>query len=155
MSSSSSPIEGFSRHHSRRSGGGCCSKGNWSGINIAAMVIGFVLFWPVGLVILYWNIKGRNLKDLPAAIQEKWQAVSTGSFGSASYTDESKGDNVVFDEYQQTQYDRVSELKEEIKNRARSFKIFKSGAKRQADQAEFKDFMSNNHSKDKHSKDDQ
>jgi|GEM_PF-5125446 len=42
-------------------------KGNWSGRNIAAMVVGFVLFWPLGLVLLYWNITGRDVKDLPAA----------------------------------------------------------------------------------------
>jgi hypothetical protein len=41
--------------------GGCCKKGNWSGMNIAAMVIGFVLFWPIGLVLLYWNISGRDI----------------------------------------------------------------------------------------------
>lgn len=148
MSSASSPIEGISRRHSRRSGRGCCSKGNWSGINIAAMVIGFVLFWPVGLVILYWNIKGRNLQDLPSAIQKKWNALFNGSFSGVSSYDESEGENVVFDEYQQTQHDRVSELKEEIKKRASSFKIFKSDAKRQADDAEFKDFMSSDRSQD-------
>jgi hypothetical protein len=144
MSSASSPIEGISRRHSRRSSGGCCSKGNWSGINIAAMVIGFVLFWPVGLVILYWNIKGRNLQDLPSAIQEKWNAM----FSGVKNHKDSEGENVMFDEYQQTQYDRVSELKEEIKNRARSFKIFRSDAQRKADDVEFKDFMSSDRSQD-------
>jgi hypothetical protein len=118
-----------------------CCKGNWSGINIAAMVIGFVLFWPVGLVILYWNISGRNIKDLPSAVQEKWSAFTNGSFSSKANT--TNGTNTVFDEFQQTQHDRISELKEEIKNRAQRFNIFKSDAKRQADEAEFKDFMAN------------
>jgi len=145
MSSASGSIEessGYSRRHSRCGMGRGCSGGNWSGINIAAMVIGFVLFWPIGLVILYWNITGRNLKDLPKAVQQKWSSV----FNATKSHENSNGENSVFDEFQQTQYDRVSELKEEIKNRARSFKIFKSDAKRQADDVEFKDFMSSDRS---------
>ena len=138
-SSSSSPTD----HFSRRSGKRCCAKGNWSGINIAAMVVGFIVFWPVGLVILYWNIKGRDVKDLPKKIQEKWTAMVAGKgFGSSS--DELRTDNNVFNEFQQTQYDRITEIKEEIKSRAGRFNLFRSDAKRRADEQEFKDFMSNN-----------
>ena len=127
---------------------GCCTKGNWSGFNIAVMVIGFVLFWPVGLLILYWNITGRNLKDLPGAVQEKWSAMFNGSWSSSKGNDNMKGVNSIFDEFQQTQYDRITEIKDEIKNRARSFKDFRSNAKRRADEAEFKEFMSSDRSKD-------
>ena len=126
----------------------CCNKGNWSGINIAVMVMGFVLFWPVGLLILYWNITGRNLKDLPGAVQKKWSAMFNGSWSSSKGNDNMKGENSIFDEFQQTQYDRITEIKDEIKNRARSFKDFRSNAKRRADEAEFKEFMSSDRSKD-------
>ena len=138
----------MNRRESRRSrkGGFCgkggCAKGNWSGFNIAAMVIGFVLFWPLGLVVLYWNITGRNIQDLPPAIQQKWNAV----FSGVKNHKDSEGENSVFDEFQQTQYDRISEIKEEIKSRASNFKIFKSDAKREADEVEFKDFMSSDRS---------
>ena len=113
-------------------------KGNWSGMNIAAMVIAFVLFWPVGLVVLYWNIKGRDVRDLPAAVQAKWSSM----VGSKRNVENASG-NSVFNEFQQTQYDRISDIKEEIKNRARSFKEYRSDAKRREDEKEFKDFMSN------------
>ncbi|MCF6190958.1 MAG: DUF2852 domain-containing protein [Cocleimonas sp.] len=145
MSSAGGSIEEDSHYSHRHS---CCgmgrggSRGNWSGVNIAAMVIGFVLFWPIGLVILYWNITGRNLKDLPKAAQKKWSSV----FNATKSHENSNGENSVFDEFQQTQYDRISELKEEIKSRAKHFKIFKSDAKRRADEAEFKDFMSSDRS---------
>ena len=151
MTSADSTIENMGSRYSRkkgerhsRKGGRCCSKGNWSGLNIAAMVIGFVLFWPLGLVVLYWNISGRNIKDLPPAIQEKWNAV----FSGVKNHKDSEGENSVFDEFQQTQYDRIHEIKEEIKTRASNFRVFKSDAKRRADEAEFKDFMSSDRSKD-------
>ncbi len=131
--------------HARK---GCCSKGNWSGINIAAMVIGFVIFWPLGLLILYWNIKGRNVKDLPRAVQQKWSAMVNGSWSPSKSNDSTNGENTVFDEFQQTQYDRIVEIKDEIKNRARSFRDFRSDAKRNEDEAEFQEFMSADRSKD-------
>ena len=144
-SSNNSTINDSGQFRSSRKG--CCNKGNWSGINIAVMVIGFVLFWPVGLLILYWNITGRNLKDLPGAVQDKWNSLFNGSWGS-SKTEVTKGENSLFDEFQQTQYDRITEIKEEIKNRARSFKEYRSDAKRRADEAEFKEFMSADRSRD-------
>ena len=145
-SSSNSTINDSGQYrHSRK---GYCSKGNWSGINIAAMVIGFVLFWPLGLLILYWNIKGREVKDLPKAIQHKWSAMVNGSWSPSKKGDNSDGENTVFDEYQQTQYDRIVEIKDEIKNRARSFSDFRSNAKRREEEAEFQEFMSTDRSKD-------
>ncbi len=130
-----------SNRHSHRVSGGCCSKGNWSGINIAAMVIGFILFWPLGLVVLYWNITGRDLKELPGAFQDLWTKFMKGSSRQNVH---SRSDNTVFDEYQQTQYDRIKEIKDEIVERAHRFSLFREDAKRRAEEKEFKDFMSNN-----------
>ncbi len=107
--------------------------GHWSGLNIAAMVVGFVLFWPVGLVILYWTMTGRNVKDLPDAVREKISGYSSKRQQSSS--------NLVFDDFQQTQYDRIREIKAEIKERSRRFEEFRTDAKRKADQEEFNRFM--------------
>ena len=49
--------------------------------------------------------------------------------------------NQVFNEYQQTQFDRIREIKDEIKERARRFADFRSDAKRRADEEEFRRFM--------------
>ena len=144
-SSSSSTVNDTGQYrHSRK---GCCSRGNWSGINIAVMVIGFVIFWPVGLLLLYWNMTGRDVKDLPGAIQKKWSTMFSGSLSGKAGHDDSTGGNSVFEEFQQTQYDRIVEIKEEIINRARSFRDFRANAKRRADEDEFKEFMSSDRSK--------
>lgn len=148
MSFSNASVADSSSHQSnnRYSRSGCCSKGSWSGINIAAMVIGFILFWPLGLVVLYWNITGRKLKDLPNAAQSLWEKFFNGTFlsGARRQAEYAQGENSVFDEYQQTQYDRIKEIKEEIKDRASRFNVFKGDVKRRAEEKEFKDFMSNN-----------
>lgn len=146
MTSSSSTTANNSHqyHHSRSD---CCKKGNWSFLNIAAMIVGFILFWPVGLFLLFWNISGRDVRDVPSVIQEKCAAMFNGSFFRSRGHQESAEGNSVFEEYQQTQYDRVTEIKEEIKDRSRRFKNFRSKAKRRADESEFKDFMSSDRPK--------
>lgn len=107
----------------------------WNGVNIAAMVVGFVFFWPVGLVVLFWIMSGRQVQELPGAIKEQWARM----FGKGDAVE--AVDNVVFNEYQQTQYDRIREIKEEIKSRANRFSEFRMDAKRRADQEEFNRFM--------------
>lgn len=111
----------------------------WSGVNIAAMVVGFVFFWPVGLVVLFWIMSGRQVQELPGAIREQWHHFFGGSKSPVEGID-----NRVFNEYQQTQYDRIREIKEEIKHRAQRFSDFRSDARRRADQEEFDRFMASN-----------
>ncbi len=120
-------------------GSGCCGfsgNANWSVTNIVAMVIGFVLFWPIGLFILYWILKGRNVTDMRSHLAEKWHRFKGNEATEASGTG-----NQVFNEYQQTQFDRIREIKDEIKERARRFADFRSDAKRRADEEEFRRFM--------------
>lgn len=108
-------------------------RGQWTGINIAAMVVGFVFFWPFGLVVLYWILKGRDVRDLPAAIRQKWSEMRGGSY--------IRSDNVMFNEYQQTQADRIQEIRDEMRAQARRFGEFRAQARRRADEEEFNQFM--------------
>jgi hypothetical protein len=140
MSSSNGFTVDQSNHRSRGCGGrGQC--GNWSGLNIAAMVLGFLFFWPIGVFLLFWIVSGRNVKDLPQAIGHLGSKM-TNYWNDDGFSNNHHSDNVVFNEYQQTQYDRIRELKEEIKARACRFKDFRAKAKRRADEEEFNRFMS-------------
>ncbi len=142
MSSSSSSKSDQPGNRSRgKYCGGRSKCGNWSGLNIATMVLGFVLFWPIGLLILYWNITGRNVKDLPQAIRHQWSRMKGCTKGVDCFSDKRHSDNAVFDEFQQTQHDRIDEIKEEIKVRSRRFGEFRADAKRRADEEEFNQFM--------------
>jgi len=147
MSSSNGQTAATSSDHSYWSGRGYSkgqgSKANWSPLNIGAMVVGFILFWPIGLFVLYWNISGRDARDLPAAVKQKWSAMFNRN-RSTSVSASAATHNSVFDEFQQTQYDRIAEIKEEIKERTRRFNDFRSDAKRRAEEEEFKTFMASN-----------
>ena len=117
-------------------GRGRSDRAKWSSFNIAAMVLGFVFFWPIGLIVLGWILSGRHVQELPGAIRQLWSTVFDKSDDSVS-----NSGNSVFHDYQQTQYDRIREIKEEIKVRSHRFGEFRSNAKRRADQEEFDQFM--------------
>ncbi|MFT5114559.1 MAG: hypothetical protein ACI8P9_003897 [Parasphingorhabdus sp.] len=140
MTSSFNTTEDSGVSHKRKK---CCNFGanaKWSATNIAVLVVAFVLFWPIGLFILYWILKGRNVADLPPKISEKWNRFKGNSFSQGSTSD-----NRVFNDYQQTQYDRILEIKDEIKSRTKRFSDFRSDAKRRADEDEFRRFMDEGH----------
>ena len=86
---------------------------------------------------------GRSVKELPDSMRRQWSRMK-GGWSSPS----DGSDNVVFDEYQQTQYDRIREIRDEIKDRSRRFARFREDAKRRADEEEFNRFMSETPARD-------
>ena len=118
------------------------SDANWSGINIAVMVAGFMLFWPIGLFMLFWILIGRDAQALPATIRQQWSKVTGFWEGTNGQHAHDSTENVVFNEFQQTQYERIREIKDELSERARRFRDFRANAQRRADEEEFSNFMS-------------
>lgn len=114
----------------------------WNPCSIVAMVLGFILFWPIGLALLFWMISGRPVSAIPGAARETWASMfgSGNSSGWASRSTAQSG-NQVFDEYQQTQHDRIAEIKTEIRDTYDRFRDFKNDAKRKAEKEEFDNFM--------------
>ena len=119
----------------------CQARGNWSGFHIASVVVGFMFFWPLGLLLLFWILAGRQVSDLPAAATRLWSWGSAQFGESRPFLRRVHSDNVVLNEYQQAQMDRIEELKAEIAARSRRFHEYRSEARRRADQEEFDHFM--------------
>lgn len=120
---------------SGRRGQGSC---RWGAANTVATVLGFVIFWPAGLAILFWVLSGRHVRDLPHTLKSAWDSVSEHLPRARERT---ATDNVVFNDYQNTQYERIREIRDEIAERARRFTEFKQDAQRRRDQEEFDQFM--------------
>ena len=129
----------------RRSQGPCRSAigrhARWSGINIAAMVVGFVVFWPLGMVVLFWILGGRDVRELPGATRRLWVRVfGENGLPFGERRDGGSG-NRVFEAFQQTQRDRINEIRGEIRERSRRFAEFREASRRRADEEEFERFM--------------
>ena len=143
MSSSNNPAyaQSNSRSWGRCHQNGSHRCGNWSGFNITAMILGFILFWPLGLLILFSNMSGRDVRELPRGLRDMWNGAKASFNRNSEMGKSGSSDNDVFNEYQQTQYDRIHEIKEEIKTRTQRFKEFRENLKRRANEEEFNRFM--------------
>ena len=118
-------------------------KGAW----IAVMVLGFVLFWPVGLAILAYLIwSGRMSCGWHArnGARSDWRSRFRGDFDKArsrvedefrAFTSTYSSGNAAFDEY------RAETLKR-LEEEEREFRQFLEKLRKAKDKAEFEQFMS-------------
>ena len=98
---------------------------------IAAMVLGFILFWPVGLFLLgymIWSKRMFNRSHSCASHRNRaqWQAMRHGGFASSG--------NSAFDSYKA---DMLNRLEEEQK----AFEAFLQRLRDAKDKSEFDQFM--------------
>jgi hypothetical protein len=136
-----------------------------NGIEIAAMVIGFVLFWPIGLAILgylIWRKKMAERDDMmPATVgggvdwraekaqmradlrtmKQEWKARwRGGAAGFGGVMGRTSG-NAAFDDYRSEVLRRLEEERRRLDEEQRHFGDFLLRLKRAKDQEEFDRFM--------------
>ena len=110
-------------------------EAKWTPFHIVSIIVGFILFWPLGLFLLIWVGMGREISELPGIIH-------TSCLKMAAWIRlQSHSGNRVFDEFQQTQLDRIDEIKAEIRERRNAFQKFKEERDRKAEEKEFEEFM--------------
>ena len=139
----SGTFESNSGAEERRHGG--CRKGKrrWSAYEIIAMVAGFVIFWPLGLLALFlklWNgemWKGAAEGNAPWA---GWKIPSSDSWRTAQYGFASSG-NAAFDEYKRTQLARLEEERRKLDDEQKAFREHLARLRKAKDQDEFDRFM--------------
>ncbi len=112
-----------------------CSREHWTLLNIGSIIVGFILFWPIGIFLLFWMLSNRDVRELPGIIKERTRGVRLW------FNQQTNTGIRVFDEFQQTQMDRIDEIKKEIKERYEAFRHYKEEKNRAAEQNEFEEFM--------------
>ena len=103
-------------------------KGAW----IAAMILGFVVFWPLGLAILAYMIWSKRMFGSCANRRNRWNH-RNGDARSAAYGFRSSG-NTAFDAYKAETLRRLEEEQE-------AFQSFLDRLREAKDKAEFDQFM--------------
>jgi len=144
-----------SRDWTHGSGRGRRCAGHWSPFEILAMVLGFIVFWPIGLAILafkIWQRKSGYPGDLQTAAQEKWRearnamsggpwnAMSGGPWSGRRGFYSSTG-NLAFDEWKQAEIARLEEERRKLQEAHREFSAFLDNIRRAKDREEFERFM--------------
>ena len=104
----------------------------WHGWEIALMVTGFVVFWPVGLAILFWILWKKRHGDRTPLPQ--WLARFIGGGAPAS-------GNSAFQAWKQGELDRLEQERRKLAEAEQEFAAFLDQLKRARDREEFERFM--------------
>ena len=120
-----------------------CSNRRWSPLNIFLMIVGFIVFWPLGLAMLAWIVWGDEIRrvagELKSQFSSQFGSVSRPAHGWAqSY---SATGNMAFDEYRAKELKRLEEERRKIDAMRAEFEEFLNEVRRAKDQEEFERFM--------------
>jgi hypothetical protein len=134
-----------------------CGVGRWSLFEIVAMVLGFMVFWPIGLAILGFNMWQRKTGysgDLQTAAQAKWREARSMMGNSARsggpWTSQVWGNrrgfapstgNSAFDDWKSAELARLEEERRKLEQAHNEFASFLENIRRAKDREEFERFM--------------
>jgi hypothetical protein len=119
-----------------------CPRGRWTALNIVLMIIGFAVFWPLGLAMLAWIIWGDEIAGKAEQLRGSFRSFAdrAPSFGTAASFGGSG--NVAFDEYRARELERLAEERRRLEEMRAEFEGFLKELRRVKDQEEFDRFMS-------------
>ena len=111
----------------------------WTPATIALMVVGFMVFWPLGLAMLAYILWGDRLGEFKKDVNRKTDEVFAGcrrASRSQSFTG-----NVAFDDWRNKELDRLAEERRKLDEARDEFDEYMRELRRAKDQDEFDRFM--------------
>lgn len=124
-------------------------KPQWSPLTIALMVVGFIVFWPLGLAVLGYILWGEKFGGSPEKAQAYWNKGKSWigankprhhHFSNRSYGMNSSG-NAAFDEYRAEQLKRLEEERARLDAEIDAFHEYMVNLNKAKDREEFDRFM--------------
>lgn len=118
----------------------------WTPATIALMVIGFMVFWPLGLAMLAYIIWGDRLegfkRDVNRATDGVFAGCRRGSHRRGHHSGPRTG-NVAFDDWREKELERLAEERRKLDETLTEFDEYARELRRAKDQEEFDRFMAN------------
>ncbi|MEM1038051.1 MAG: DUF2852 domain-containing protein [Pseudomonadota bacterium] len=113
----------------------------WTPVTIAMMVIGFMIFWPLGLAMIAYIIWGDRLEQFKSDVNKATDkagdifAKGRGSFANA------RTGNVAFDDWREAELKRLHEERMKLDEMRAEFDDYARELRRAKDKEEFDHFM--------------
>ena len=123
----------------------CMIKPAWTPATIGLMVLGFVVFWPLGLAMLAYILWGDRFEGMARDAKDQWRGSPLkGAFDQmSSNSGYARTGNVAFDDYREKELRRLEEERAKLDAMRADFDDFLRELRRAKDQEEFDRFMSN------------
>jgi hypothetical protein len=121
-------------------------KPQWGPLTIALMVLGFVVWWPLGLAMLAYILWGEMFGGSPEKA-EAWMNKSKAWCNNNSHRHHGNGNwrqssgNAAFDEYRAEQLKRLEEERKRLDEEIQQFQDYMRNLRMARDREEFDRFM--------------
>ncbi|MBB3977163.1 biopolymer transport protein ExbB/TolQ [Rhizobium azooxidifex] len=120
---------------------------DWTPATVALMVLGFMVFWPLGLAMLAYIVFGERLKSFKkdannaadgffSACRGRSRGFRGQGFGQSSGTG-----NVAFDEWREAELSRIEEERRKLDEMREEFDAYMRELRKAKDKEEFDRFM--------------
>jgi hypothetical protein len=113
---------------------------DWTPATVALMVLGFMVFWPLGLAMLAYILFGEKFQNFKREANQK----ADNAFAwcrTNSYTAASPTGNVAFDDWRKAELERLDEERRRLDEMRAEFDNYARELRRAKDQEEFDRFM--------------
>ena len=122
----------------------------WTPATIALMVIGFMVFWPLGFAMLAYIIWGDRLDGFKRDVNRATDGIFSGCRRGADKaqrwgggTSYGRTGNVAFDDWREKELERLAEERRKLDETLAEFDGYVHELRRAKDQDEFDRFMAN------------
>ena len=119
----------------------CATRPAWTPLNIGLMILGFVLFWPLGLAMLAYILWGDRMHEHFDKARQKARGQAE-KFKSGPFAPVGKTGNVAFDEYRERELKRLDEERRRLDEERAEFETFVQQLRQAKDREEFERFKS-------------
>ena len=115
----------------------------WTPATIVLMVIGFMVFWPLGLAMLAYILWGDRLDGFKRDVNRATDGMFAncrgrhGGFGR----NHARTGNVAFDDWREKEFERLAEERRKLDEMRDEFDAYARELRRAKDQEEFDRFM--------------
>ncbi len=127
-----------------------CDRMWSSGWFIAAMVVAFMVFWPLGLAMLVWAFWHREIRQSPLWRKLRGTRVPMPRSDFASFVSR-KPDNAALAEYLGREQDRLREEQRKLDDLVKAFEAFKDAERQASDRRDFENFLKQREQRDSNS----
>lgn len=118
---------------------GCTLRPGWNPLSTGLMVLGFIVFWPLGLAMLAYILWGDKMKAKWSEVRPDVERMTRGA--NFRTPDFGRTGNAAFDEYRTRELKRLEEERAKIEAMRTEFDEFLRNLRRAKDQEEFDRFM--------------
>ena len=116
----------------------------WTPVTIILMVAGFLIAWPIGLMVLAYILWGDRIPEFG----QRAEAFRPAPRRSHNERRNDSG-NLAFDEYRQRELKRLDEERRRLDEERREFEAYARDLRRAKDQEEFSRFMDERRNRDR------